>query len=64
MATMTLEKATREANRLNRYVKDPKISYETLEIRPKFSPYDDEGDLLTPQYRVVQKYDGNIVWYV
>lgn len=64
MATMTLDKATREANRLNRYVKHPKITYEAIEIRPKFNPYEDDGELLVPQYRVVQKFDGEIVWYV
>jgi hypothetical protein len=61
---MSFENAQRTAARLNKYVKDPKISYEPLEIKPRFNPYDDDGELLVSHYRVVQKYDGNIVWYV
>jgi hypothetical protein len=62
--TTSFENAQRTAARLNKYVKDPKITYEPLEIKPKFNPYEDDGELMVPQYRVVQKYDGQIVWFV
>ena len=61
---MNMQKAQMTAKRYNRFVKDPKISYEAIEIRPKVNPYEDDGELLVSRYQVVQKYDGNIVWYL
>lgn len=50
---MNIEQAQRKAKLYQALSKTPKITYEVLCV-----------DQFTGDYRVVQKYEGNVVWYL
>lgn len=65
MRTMTFEKAAKKAKLLSAYIRHDKITYEPFELKRKFKDYDDDYyDEVLPEYCVVQKFDGQVVWVI